>query len=284
MNTENSPIYTEIGIIAGRGVYPHVLAASARKQGVKKIFAVAFRGETRKDINQLADEVNWLYVGQLKKFLRVIEASGIKHFVMVGQIAPKNLFHARPDASMLQLIKRLDALNAHTLFGAIGDELANIGVTLLPAHAFMASAMPSEGILTDRKPTVQEQRDIDLGIETATLISALDIGQTVVVKEGVILAVEAFEGTDKAILRAGKLGGAGGVVVKVAKGEHDMRFDIPVIGMRTMKSFKKAKISALAVDAGRCIFLEKEKVLARANAMNMAVVAVVTGGESVKMG
>ena len=146
-------------------------------------------------------------------------------------------------------------------------------ITLLPAYRFMETEMPAVGLLSQRAPDEREQADIVLGARVAKTTSGLEIGQTVVVKEGTVLAVEGFEGTDETILRAGRLGGAGGVVVKVAKLGHDMRFDIPIIGTRTFKNLRKARISCLAVEAGRTILLEREKLVAEANRLGLAFTA-----------
>lgn len=266
----------ELGLIAGKGVYPLLLAESARKQGVERICVTAFHKETNPRIKQFASEISWIHVGQLGHMLDSMRRSGIKHAVMAGQITPTSLFRARPDARMFEVLKGLKTRNAETIFGAVGDELRNIGIDLMPASAFMEDYMPAAGLLSERPPSESEQHDIKLGLEVARATSGLDIGQTVVIKEGTILAVEAFEGTDAAITRAGKLGGGGIVIVKVAKRSHDMRFDIPVIGMRTMKTLAKAKATAIAVEAGRCILLEREKVVGRVDRMNMAMVAVDT--------
>ncbi|MEM7397232.1 MAG: UDP-2,3-diacylglucosamine diphosphatase LpxI, partial [Verrucomicrobiota bacterium] len=238
-----------LGIIAGRGAYPRILADSARKQGVERIFVVGFRKETDPVIEQFVDEVAWTHIGQLARMLEAFERSGVKEVVMAGQITPTHLFRVRPDKAFIQLLAGLKEKNAHTIFGAIGDALNEIDIELKPASLFMESTMPEPGLLSRREPTEREQADIELGLQVAGQTSSLDIGQTVVIKEGTILAVEAFEGTDETILRAGRLGGEGSVVVKVAKRGHDMRFDIPVIGTRTIKMLKKAKASALAVEA-----------------------------------
>lgn len=264
----------ELGIIAGRGVYPRVLAESARSQGVKRIFAVAFKKETDRVIDKVADEVRWIHLGQLGPMLDAFKGSGVKQVVMAGQITPTHLFQIRMDKPMLSLLSRLKEKNAHTIFGAIGDALKEIGITLSEASLFMESAMPQPGQLAGRAPDEREQADIDLGLRVAKATSALEIGQTVVVKNGTILAVEAFEGTDETIVRAGRLGGAGAVVVKVAKQGHDMRFDIPVIGERTLKKLKKAQATVLAVEARRTILLDKDSVIAQANRQGLCLVAV----------
>lgn len=263
-----------LAIIAGKGAYPLLLAESARKQGVKRISVVAFKGETDATIARHADQVRWLRVGELVPFLNAMRDSGAHHAVMAGQITPTNLFNVRLDRPMFDLLCRLRVRNAETIFGAVGEELKKIGIDLLPAYLFMESAMPDVGIMTVRQPTESELADIELGLRVAKTTSGLEIGQTVVVKQGTIIAVEAFEGTDETILRAGKLAGAGTVIVKVAKHGHDMRFDIPVIGERTIKLLKKIKAAVLAVEAKRTIVLERDRIIAEANRHQLCVTAV----------
>ncbi len=272
----NRSSVTELGIIAGRGVYPRVLAESARAQGVERLFVVAFKKETDRVIEKYADEVRWIHLGQLRPMLDAFRESGVKQVVMAGQITPTHLFHIRVDQAMRALLARLNERNAHTIFGAIAEELKALGIELSEASLFMESAMPEPGVLAGRVPDEREQADIELGLRVAKTTSGLEIGQTVVVKQGTILAVEAFEGTDETIERAGRLAGPGAVVVKVAKQGHDMRFDIPVIGERTLKKLKKAKVSVLALEARRTILLDKEAVIARADKLGLCLVAVET--------
>lgn len=262
-----------LGLIAGRGAYPCQLARSARAQGVKRLVVFAIKGETDRAIQRQADEVIWLHLGQIEALVAAAKQAGITKVVMAGQIRPTRLFHLRPDARAFALLRQLRTKNAQTIFGAVADELQRAGVELLPAHCFMETEMPAAGVLGCRGPTDREQGDIRLGVLVAKVTSGLEVGQTVVIKEGTILAVEAFEGTDAAILRAGKLGGPGAVVVKVAKRGHDMRFDIPIIGLRTFKMLKKAGVSCLAVEAGRTILLEREKLVAEADRLGIAFVA-----------
>ena len=260
-------------IIAGRGAYPRLLAESAYEQGVKHIAVIAFKGETDRSIAKIADDVRWVYLGQLKKMLDALQQLAISNAVMAGQITPTHLFTVRMDATLISLLRKLPARNADTIFSAIGDELQEIGVTLLPASCFMEKHMAhTPGVLTTRPPTPIEERDMEIGLQVAHTTSSLEIGQTVVVKEGTILAVEAFEGTDAAILRAGKLGGPGATLIKIAKRGHDMRFDIPVIGTRTVRSIRKAGISAVLVEAGRAILLERNRVLQQLDHMNVTFV------------
>lgn len=267
---------TEIGILAGRGDYPIQLARSARAQGVRKIFAIAFRHETDRALAKYVDEIHWIYLGQFGAVREAFQAKGIKVAVMAGGITPTHLFSLRFDRFTLDLLARLKDRNAHTIYGAACDALKAIGVELLPASQFMESAMPEAGLIGGRTPTDSEMADIQLGLRVAKLTSGIDIGQTVVIKTGTILAVEAFEGTDETILRAGKLGKGGAVVVKVAKKDHDMRFDIPIVGMRTMKVLRKSKTAVLAVEAKRTILLEREKLIAEANRLGISLIAMPT--------
>ena len=207
------PMPEPLGIIAGKGAYPRALAQSARSAGVPRLFAVAFKKETDPVINEVADEVVWMAVGQLKAMLDAFAASGMKQVVMAGQITPTHLFRVRPDKMMIDLLAGLRERNAHTIFSAVGDALQEIGIELKPASLFMEAAMPEAGVLTARAPSDAERSDIALGVRVAHTTSRLEIGQTVVIKDGTILAVEAFEGTDATIKRAGKLGGPGAVLI-----------------------------------------------------------------------
>jgi len=208
--------------------------------------------------------------------LDALRDSGVKYAVIAGQITPTHLFNIRADVKMLSLLKNLPVRNAETIFGAVANELKTMGIELMPASMFMESHMPEAGLLSQREPTEAERNDIELGLKVARTTSGLDIGQTVVIKQGTILAVEAFEGTNETLERAGRLGGQDAVVIKVAKKGHDMRFDIPVSGLHTMKLLKQIRAGTLAVEAGRSILLEREKVIDQVNRMNMCMIAVKT--------
>jgi UDP-2,3-diacylglucosamine hydrolase len=219
-----------LGLIAGKGTYPRLLAQSAKEQGVRKLVILAFRGETARETVKYADKTVWLRLGSLTELLDACRNHSLSKVVMAGQLTPTSLFRVRLDSAMRELLAGLAQKNAHSIFGAIVQKLESTGIAVLPASEYMESHMPAAGTLTRRAPDETELADIELGRKVAHATSGLEIGQTVVIKTGTILAVEAFEGTDQAILRAGKLGGPGCVVVKVAKQGHDMRFDIPVIG------------------------------------------------------
>ena len=270
---------TELAIIAGKGAYPLELAESARRQGVKRLAAVAFKGETDPALERRVDEIAWIHLGQLGALVDALRRFGIPRAVMAGQITPTHLFRLRMDSAMLGLLARLKVRNAETIFGAVGDEMRKAGVELQPASLYMEANMPGPGLLGARAPTEAERADIDLGLQVAKVTSGIDIGQTVVIKGGTILAVEAFEGTDAAIERAGELGGEGAVIVKVAKRGHDMRFDIPVIGLHTFKVLKEVRAAVLAVEAHRTILLERAKLVAEADRLGLCFIAVETATE-----
>ncbi len=263
-------------IIAGRQAYPPMLARAAREAGVKRIVVLGFKGETNREVLPLADEVLWANLGAMKPFLDKLESTGIRQCMMAGQIAPSNLFHLRYDKLAREMMALLETKNAHTIFGAIVGAIESRGIKVLPGNTFMECYTPEAGQLGRRAPTTREEADIALGLRLVKGTSEFEIGQTVAIKEGVIVAVEAFEGTNQTIRRAGKVGGPGAVVVKVPKQGHDMRFDIPVVGVKTFQMMKKARVSCLAVEAGKTILLEKERLVALADQCDLAFVAVET--------
>ena len=264
-------------IFAGSGTYPAYLAAAARKAGVRHISIIAFRGMTERATVALADEVVWFGIGEGRALFGWVSKQRFTGGVMAGQIHPFALFRTRFDDLAQSWLKELPVKNAHTIFGKFAVEMEKAGIRMLPASCYMDDFVPGAGVQTLRSPDERELRDITLGHQAGRDICGLDIGQTLVVKDGVILAVEAFEGTNQAIRRGGKLGGKGAVVVKVAKEGHDMRFDIPVIGEKTIAVLRKAGISALAYQAGRLVMLERPKVIAAANRMNLAVIGLDSG-------
>lgn len=264
-------------IIAGSGTYPACVAAGARQAGVRHISLIAFRGMTDQATAALADEVAWFGIGEVRAIFVWAAKQGLTRSLMAGQIAPLALFRTRFDDLARTWLKELPVKNAHTLFGKIIVEMERIGIRALPASCYMDDFIPGAGVLTRRAPDERESRDIAFGHQVARDICGMDIGQTLLVKDGMILAVEAFEGTNQAIRRGGKLGGKGAVVVKVAKEGHDMRFDIPVIGEKTLSILRKAGVSALAYQAGRLVMLEQPKVIAAANRMNIAIIGLDSG-------
>lgn len=272
-----------LGIIAGNRKFPQLFAREARRAGVPKLVVVAFEGETDPSIEPLVDGVEWVKLGQLQAMVDAFKKHGVSRVVMVGQIAPRNLFaNLRLDWRMTALLARLKRRNAETIFGAIGDELAKDGMELVPHRDFLQRLIPKAGGLTRRKAGSEEREDFELGFRIGKAIAALDIGQTVVVKRGTVLAVEAFEGTDAALLRGGQLGQGGAVAVKLTKEGQDMRFDIPCVGPTTIEMLQKAGIAAFGIEAERTLLLEMETLLEMANRANLAVEAIQFKSEDLK--
>lgn len=254
------PPIESLGIIAGNRSLPRTVATEARRQGVKRLVAVAFDGETEPALAPLVDDIVWIKVGQLSKLIAAFTSRGITQCVMAGQIAPRNLFDVRPDLRGLTVLMRLRHKNAHTVFGAIADELKRDGVELIEATPWLTSVMPAKGFRLGPKPSAAQQADLEFGYRLAKEVTRLEIGQTVVVKDGTILAVEGLEGTDKCLTRGGELAGksGGAVAVKVARERHDFRFDIPCLGSRTLETCAAAGVAVLGFEAGRSLLLEQE--------------------------
>jgi DUF1009 family protein len=262
-----------LGLIAGSGVYPTVLAKAARAAGVKKIVAAAFTDETTPTLAQVVDEISWLRVGQLGRLLKCFSETGVHRAIMAGQISPKNLFDLRPDWKALFLLARLKHRNAESIFAAIADELAKIEVELLPATTFLDSFLAETGLVAGPELSDREKQDVDYGWQIAKEISRLDIGQTVVVKNGTVLAVEAFEGTNEALKRGGALGRKKAIMIKVAKPNQDMRFDVPVIGVETVRIAAQVAVRVIAIEAGKTLLLEKESVVDLAERSKISIIA-----------
>ena len=256
-----SPLPSTLGLIAGNGAYPFVMAAGARRAGVPRLVAAAFENETRPELSGVVDEIEWMRVGQLSRMSKFFRRQGALQVVMVGQIAPKNLFDLRPDMRTLIMLAKLKERNAESIFGAIADELAKDGITLLPATTFLESDMAPAGHIAGPVLKPKDMADADFGMKIARETSRLDIGQTVVVRRGTVLAVEAFEGTNECIRRGGSFGKGQATVVKVSKPGQDMRFDVPVVGTQTIETAAAAGIRLIVVEAGRTLLLERESVL-----------------------
>jgi DUF1009 family protein len=249
-----------LGIIAGNRSLPLVFARQSRSMGVKNLVAVGFEGETDPALANVVNELIWLKVGQLSKLISAFSSRKIQRCVMVGQIAPKNLYDIRPDLRAMALLLRLKEKNAHTIFGAIADELRKDGIDVIEATPWLKSLMPAEGFQIGPGLSKEQESDVRFGFSKAKEISKLEIGQTLVVKNGSVLAVEALEGTDQCLLRGGALAGknGGAVAVKVAKTNHDLRFDIPCLGLQTLETCAASRISVLAFEAGKSLLLEQE--------------------------
>ena len=266
-----------IGIIAGSGVYPETFIAAARRMspGVKLVVA-AFHGETKPELGGMADAIDWFRVAQLGKMIKFFRREGVTEAVMMGQISPRNLFDLRPDLRVLLILARVKERNAETLFGAIADELAKDGITVLNATTFLDENLPGPGHVCGPTFNKRQLADADFGFRIAKQTSALDIGQSVVVRHGTILAVEAFEGTNACIKRGGELGhGKNVMLVKVSKPNQDFRFDVPVIGPQTIETCAAAGVSGITIEAGKTLLLEKAVVAGLCTRHQIGIHAVI---------
>ena len=269
------PAFDILGLIAGNRSLPLHFARQARAQGVRRIVAVAFEQETDPALAGLVDEITWLKVGQLTRMIAAFKEAGVRQCVMLGQIAPKNLFDVRPDFRALGVLLKLKARNAHSIFGAIAEELRKDGIELIEPIPWLSSWMPAAGFALGPKLSAAQAEDAAFGFRIAKEVSRLEIGQTVVVKDGAALAVEGFEGTDACLRRGGGLAGeaGGAVAVKVAKDKHDLRFDIPCLGPATLQTCHEAKIAALGFEGGRTLLLEMDQLEGLCAKLKISLVA-----------
>ncbi len=262
-----------LGILAGGGRLPFVAAAEARRQGLR-VVAVAIREETDPSLTDGVDAIHWIQVGQLGGAVRALRQEGVTDVLLLGKVEITRLFsRARPDLLGAKVLLKARDLRGDSLLEAIVDTLAAEGFRVLETPQFLGPLLVRAGRLTRRAPTGREQRDIELGRQVARQIAALRIGQTVVLKHGTVLAVESVEGTDAAIRRGGELGRGGVVVVKVSRPDQDLRFDLPTIGPETLSALREASATAMALDAGRTLLLDRERFVAGADELGLAVVA-----------
>ena len=249
-----------IGLIAGKGLFPETFAAEAKSRGTRIVVA-AFRGETQPELADKAAVLEWFRVGQLVKVINFFKREGVEECVMMGQISPGRLFDLRPDVRVLTLLAKLRERNAETLFGAVADEIERQGIKVLPSTTYLDECLPGPGPVFGPKLKERGLQDAAFGLRIAKEVSRLDIGQSVVVREGTVLAVEGFEGTNKCVRRGGELGRGKHVkLVKVSKPEQDFRFDVPVVGPHTISSCEEAGVSAVVIEAGRTLLLGKDEV------------------------
>jgi DUF1009 family protein len=264
----------KLGLIAGNGKFPIIFANEAKREGLELV-AVAHRGETPEEIENVVADVTWIYVGQLGKMIRSFHRAGVSRAVMAGGIRKvKLLRNFRPDLRGARFLAKIKSREDDALLRGVAEELAGEGIQILESTLCLAHIVAQKGALTQRVPTAAQWYDIRLGFNMAKEIGRLGIGQTVVVKNQVVLAVEAVEGTDAAIQRGGALAKSGCVVVKVSKPQQDMRFDVPAIGVETIRNIRAVGGAVLAVEAGKTILLEKEELLRDADAAHVAVVGV----------
>lgn len=268
---------SRLAVVAGSGSYPRLIVEGAKRAGVAVADVIAIKGSTDRATARAADHVFWYTLGTLAQAIRETAARGYDGCILAGQINPLSLFRGGFDAEVRGWLAGLKVKCAHSIFSLLIEKLAERGLKTLPASLYMDDNVPGVGALTVRSLTDAERSDVDRGIQVAHDVGAHDVGQTVMVKSGMVLAVEAFEGTNAAIKRGGKLGGKGGVVFKAAREGHDMRFDIPVVGLRTLKVMKSAGATALAFQAGRLILLDRDDVIRFADRHGIAIVGVDSG-------
>ncbi len=263
-------------VVAGGGSYPRLVVEGARRAGVARVDVLSVKGSCVRATRAAADSVVAFAAGECDKAVKWAGEQGYDGVILAGQVSPLSLFRGKFDETVRAWLKAMPVKNAHTIFGKLVGEFERCGAKVLPASAYMDDSLPGIGRLTDRDLTSAEMDDVKRGQEVAADVGRHDVGQTVLVKSGMVLAVEAFEGTNAAIRRAGKLS-KGSVLFKAAREGHDWRFDIPVVGLKTLKTMRKAGVTALAFQAGRLILLDREAVIAYANRHGIAIVGIDSG-------
>ena len=248
-----------IGLVAGRGNYPRLVLDGAREGGHELVVA-AFEGETEASVASRGHPTEWLRVGQLGRLIRFFREQGVTRAIFAGQITPKRLYDLRPDLKALWILAQLKEKNAATLFGAVVKELENADIRVLPATTFVQEHLAKPGWIAGPRPPIHLSADIKFGWPLAKSVARLNIGQSLVVRKGTVMAVEGFDGTDATLKRGGQIAGKDAIALKVTSPTQDMRFDIPVIGPRTIHSAAEGKVRAIVVEAGRTLVLEAEEV------------------------
>ncbi len=269
-----------LGLIAGNGRFPFLVLDAARALG-HTVTIVAVKEEASPDLEAAAARppaaaIHWISLGQLGKCLAILKQAGVTHAVMAGQVKHTKIFGIFsgfvPDMTFLSLLTKLPARNTDGLIGAVASLLREHGIELVDSTALLQPLLARPGVLSRRAPTEEEQKDFDFGYRMADAIAGLDIGQTIAVKHRAVVAVEAMEGTDEVIGRAGYLAGPGVRIIKVAKPNQDMRFDVPVVGLATIQAMRIAGAAALSIDAGRTLVMDGDAVFASANEAGIAIV------------
>jgi len=265
----------KIGLIAGNRKLPIIVSLACKKRNFY-IVAVAIRGDTSIKLKKCVDKIYWIGLDEFSSLFEIFKQEGVKRVIMAGQISPHRLFSKEIEKSeeLKNLLKNIKDKKANTLFGAIAEKLKESGLELLDSTTFIKDLLPKKGALTKCEPDFTEWEDVYFGLDLAKEIAYLDIGQTVAVKSKAVVAVEALEGTDNLIRRAGRIARGGIVIVKVSKPKQDMRFDIPVVGLNTIKNLVKAGARCLAIEADETLFIDKEKSIELADKKGISIVAV----------
>src|SRR3989440_12339691 len=262
------------GLIAGNGKFPFLVIEGARRAGAQLAVA-AIREETDPAIEKIADKLTWVSIGQLGRMIRFFKREGVEKAIMAGQVKHVQIFSgALPDVRMLKMLISLPRRNTDALIGGVAAELAHEGIELIDSTYFLQDHLPQVGVLTRRAPDERERGDIEYGLEVAREIARLDLGQTIVVRSRACVAVEAMEGTDATVRRAGQLAKGRLTVVKVAKPDQDMRFDVPVVGLPTVEAMAEPGATCLCLAAGKTLMFDREEMMKLANKNKIAVVAV----------
>ena len=261
------------GLIAGNGRFPFLVLEGARKAGVS-LSVAAIREETDPAIERVAESLTWVGIGQLGKMIRFFKREGVRQAIMAGQVRHVQIFSgALPDVRMLRMLVSLPRRNTDALIGGVAAELAREGIELIDSTHFLQDHLPATGTLTRRAPDERERGDIEYGLEVAREVARLDLGQTIVVRSRACVAVEAMEGTDACIRRAGELARGRLTVVKVAKPDQDMRFDVPVVGVPTVETMAAAGATCLCLTAGKTLVFDREEMIRLADRRRISVVA-----------
>ncbi|HXU48577.1 MAG TPA: UDP-2,3-diacylglucosamine diphosphatase LpxI [Candidatus Binatia bacterium] len=262
------------GLIAGNGDFPFLVLEGARSRGIE-MAVIAIREEASPNLERAAKRLHWVSLGELSRAIELLHAEGVKRAVMAGQVKHNKIFSSiRPDWRLAKLLFSLNTKNTDALIGAVARVLEDEGIELVNSTEFLGSLLPQTGILTKRAPDESERADIEYGRHIARQIAGLDLGQTVVIRDRACVAIEAMEGTDETIERAGRIaGGQRLVVVKVSKPKQDMRFDVPVVGRKTVDVMQQANATALAIDAGRTLLFERDDLIRAANEAGIAIEA-----------
>jgi len=275
MASSNSDEKKEVlGLIAGGGRFPLMAADAARKKGLH-VVAVAHVGETDPDLSEKVDEIVWIKLGQLGHLIKTLKKKGARKTILAGTITKKKMFeNIRPDLKGLAVMSRLAVFHDDDILRAVAAELAGEGIEIVNSTLYLPELVAPPGRLTRRKPSRAEQEDIRFGWHVAKALGRLDIGQCAVVRKKTVLALEAIEGTNEAILRGGSLGRENAVVVKVSKPHQDLRFDVPAVGIETVRTMARVKASALAVEAGKTLIFDKKEMITYADQSGISIVAL----------
>jgi DUF1009 family protein len=265
----------KLAIIAGNGRFPFLVLDAARSLG-HDVTVIGIKEEASKDLAAAAKDANaamhWVSIGHLGTFLKILKEAQIGTAVMAGQVKHVKIFGIVPDLTAMAMIAKLPARNTDSLIGAVADLMRDHGIELMNSAQLLAPMLATAGQLSERVPTAEERKDLEFGYRMADAIAGLDIGQTIAVKHQAVVAVEAMEGTDETIARAGHLAGDGVAIIKVAKPKQDMRFDVPIVGLATIQAMRVAGAKVLSIDAGKTLIFDREAFVASANEAAIAIV------------